>query len=203
MGKYNDESQERRPQLVARLYDGMVRSLRKVQIEPISSMQWKTTDVRFPVRSDRRFSEEASRKVLENPKASPRSLFLAAWILAQVARAKADRPFQVSCLAIGSTRILHLPGEPFVEFQLWAQDHFPKQFVAMAGYGDCGTGYICTDRAYTDIGGYEQTASYVGPSEMRLKKALAEVLTDTETGLEEIEFQQWSDGAGLCPADSE
>ncbi len=182
MGKYNDGTPERRPALVNRLYDGMVRSIKNVHVEPVSKMQWQTVDVRFPLRSDGTFSEEVSRKILANGKTPIESAFNAAWVLARVVRAQADRPFQLSCLAIGSSRILHLPGEPFVEYQLWAQRLRPKLFVAVAGYGDCATGYICTDRAYSDKGGYEQTESFVGPSEKLLKEALGRLLTDKQAG---------------------
>ena len=48
--------------------------------------------------------------------------------------------------------------------------------MAVAGYGDGGPSYICTDRAYQDRGGYEQTWSLVGPSEQLLKQAILKVL---------------------------
>jgi hypothetical protein len=175
MGKYNDGTPERRPVLVDRLYDGMIRSVRKVQKEPLSTLKWKTLDVRFPVRTDGPFSEEACRKVLADPQAPFGSRLNAAWAMV---RAKQDRPIQLSCLALGSIRVLHLPGEPFIEYQLWAQHNRPDLFVTVAGYGDCTTGYICTNRAYTDRGGYEQTESFVGPSEEVLKGALGKLLTD-------------------------
>jgi hypothetical protein len=177
MGKYNNGTPARRPELVDRVYDGMVRSMKNVHIEPVSGIRWATIDVRFPVRNDGSFSAEACRKVLDDPKASFQSAWNAASLLALVARAKADRPFQLSCLAIGSVRILHLPGEPFVEYQFWAQRQNPELFVAIAGYGDCGTGYICTDRAYSDRGGYEQTESFIVPSEKLLKDTIRTLLT--------------------------
>jgi hypothetical protein len=47
-----------------------------------------------------------------------------------------------------------MPGELFVEYQLAAQQMRPGEFVAMAAYGDYGTGYIGTQVAYGQ-GGYE------------------------------------------------
>jgi hypothetical protein len=65
-------------------------------------------------------------------------------------------------------------GEPFVEYQLHAIAARPDRFVAVAGYGDGGPGYICLD---SSEGGYEPTASRVGaPSEIRLKAAIEELL---------------------------
>ena len=82
----------------------------------------------------------------------------------------------VSRLRIGPADLLHLPGEPFVEYQLHAQAAREDRFVAVAGYGEGGPGYICTDRAFAE-GGYEPTASSVGPpTEAILKAAIEELL---------------------------
>jgi hypothetical protein len=64
-----------------------------------------------------------------------------------------------------------------IEFQHEAQRLGGEgRFVAVAGYGDSGTGYDCTDEAYAQ-GGYEPTASLLHPkSEERVKKAIAELL---------------------------
>lgn len=175
MGKYNDGTPERRPELVDRLYDGMARSVREVRQEPLSTIRWKTLDVRFPVRNDGLFSEAACRRVMADAQAKYMDRLNAAWA---TVRRRYDRPVQLSCLTLGSIRVLHLPGEPFVEYQLWAQHKRPDLFVAVAGYGDCTTGYICTNRAYTDRGGYEQTESFVGPSEEVLKDAMGKLLAD-------------------------
>ena len=73
-------------------------------------------------------------------------------------------------LRIGPVHLLFLPGEAFVEYQLYAQSLRPDEFVAVAAYGESGPGYICCDAALTE-GGYEPTMSRVGPpSEFRLKR---------------------------------
>ncbi len=54
-------------------------------------------------------------------------------------------PIQLGSLAIGTVHIVHLPGEPMVEYQLYAQKQRPSDFVAVAGYGEGSTGYICTE----------------------------------------------------------
>jgi hypothetical protein len=69
-------------------------------------------------------------------------------------RCEAGHKIEVSCLKIGRARILHMPGELFVEYQLAAKAKRPDLFVAMAAYGDYGPWYIGTARAY-DEGGYE------------------------------------------------
>ena len=84
--------------------------------------------------------------------------------LAWLRRCQAGHRIEVSCLTLGRARILHLPGELFVEYQLGAKAASPDKFVAMAAYGDYGTGYIGTAVAY-EQGGYEASdrASNVSP----------------------------------------
>ena len=89
---------------------------------------------------------------------------------------RSRQPIELSSLEIGNVHIVHLPGEPMVCFQLFAQGLRPADFVAVAGYGDGGTGYICPEKAFSE-GGYEPTASNVKPeSEALLKKAIAALL---------------------------
>jgi hypothetical protein len=89
-----------------------------------------------------------------------------------------DRPIDVTCLDLGKALVVHLPGEPFVEYQLEAQRLRPDDFVCVAGYGDGGPGYIPVAESYAQ-GGYEPTVALSGPgSEAILKRALATLLKD-------------------------
>jgi hypothetical protein len=78
---------------------------------------------------------------------------------------------------LGKESILHFPGELFVEYQLAAQKIRPKDFVAMAAYGDYAPGYIGDAISYTP-GGYETgRVSRVAPEvEEVLMPALRELL---------------------------
>jgi hypothetical protein len=69
-----------------------------------------------------------------------------------------------SCLKLGPARVLHLPGELFIEYQLAAAEMLPGEFVATAAYGDYAPCYIGTAIAY-EQGGYETEArsSLVSP----------------------------------------
>ena len=87
-----------------------------------------------------------------------------------------DQPIELSCLELGPVRVVHLPGEPMVAFQLYAQQLQPGRFVAVAGYGDCSPGYLCTAAAYKE-GGYEPTDSMVAPEgEVAVKNAIDQLL---------------------------
>ena len=88
----------------------------------------------------------------------------------------------ISCLWLGDARVVHMPGELFVEYQLAAQAMRPDGFVAMAAYGDYGPGYIGTAASYQQ-GGYETSAasSRTAPQvEKVLTDAVRRVMADEE-----------------------
>ncbi|MFP6763121.1 MAG: carbohydrate-binding family 9-like protein, partial [Planctomycetaceae bacterium] len=175
-GKYNDGSKQARDQLVERLLAGIRQSLASVKQYPVKPLQWQVTPVHFPLRTDPEFSGEASRKILMDPQAGESQRRKAAITVAWIERVQSRRPVELSCLSIGDVRMLHLPGEPFVQFQIAAQNMRPDQFICVAGYGDCGMGYLGGDRIFTDRGGYEQTYSFAGPSETLLLAAIQTLL---------------------------
>ena len=84
--------------------------------------------------------------------------------LAWVRRVQSGHRIDITCLRVGDARMLHLPGELFVEYQLAAKAMRPDLHVMMAAYGDYGPAYIGTAAAYPE-GGYETgpTSSNVAP----------------------------------------
>jgi len=98
--------------------------------------------------------------------------------LAWLDRAAEKQPIIVSCLRVGDVRMLHLPGELFIEYQLAARQMRPDLNVMLAAYGNYGTGYIGTAHAYNE-GGYETKvgSSFVGPeAEEELLAAMRNLL---------------------------
>ena len=176
MGKFNDGSREARRKLSERVYGAIRRSTGDIQLQPANRLLWQTHPVRFPLREDESFSEQPNRRILDNPEKNFRDRLKAAIALAWIERNRTGRPVELSCLAIGSIRILQLPGEPFVQYQLTAQKMQPACFVCVAGYADCAMGYIGPDRIYQDRGGYEQTYAFSGPCEELLLNAIRKTL---------------------------
>ena len=128
----------------------------------VDSFAWQVEPVRLPPRTDGPFAEAASKQTLEDAKATTARRNNAAFQIAWHARK--DRPIDVTCLELGRARVLHLPGEPFIEYQLFAQAQRPDLAVFVAGYGDDGTGYIPTAKGYLE-GGYEPTVALAAPCE--------------------------------------
>lgn len=162
-GKYNDGSQENRRILAERLADGMRRAWESTRRTGLKAgdVSWKVEPVSLPPAKHLSIPElEAQLKGRAAPFVAGGGASRLAWLR----RAHAGRTIDVSCLTLGPARILHLPGEPFVEFQLAAKSARPDLFVAVAGYGDYGPWYIGTAVAY-EQGGYETSprASNVSP----------------------------------------
>jgi hypothetical protein len=178
-GKYNDGAPENRRILAERLADGMRRAWEATKREPLTPdlIGWAVEPVSLPVSKDLDEEKLQAQLKMHDPRfmaiGGPSKL---AWLQ----RRKAGHQIDVSCLRLGRARILHLPGELFVEYQLAAKAERPDLFVAMAAYGDYGPWYIGTAIAY-EQGGYETTppASNVSPAaEAELRRALHKLLQD-------------------------
>ncbi|HTU91322.1 MAG TPA: hypothetical protein VMF69_14675 [Gemmataceae bacterium] len=172
-GKYNDGSKANRPLLRDRMYTALKAAWKATKRHPLTAWQWRVEPIRLPPRREKSFGEEESRKVLGDAQAVKARRGNAAFQLAWLKRL--ERPIELTCLDLGKAMVLHLPGEPFVEYQLKAQELRKDAFVFVAGYGDGGPGYIPTDKAYLE-GGYEPTVALAAPSEKRLTEVIAKVL---------------------------
>ncbi len=175
MGKYNDGSKKDRAALAERLLAGMQASVAATKLVPAGPIHWRTYPLLMPPRTDKGFTLSESLARLKAPLPwPPARVYYGACNVAFLRRSQ--QPIVLSSLEIGGVHIVHLPGEPMVCFQRFAQDLRPGAFVAVAGYGDGAPGYLCPARAY-DEGGYEPTASRVKPeSEALVKKAIAALL---------------------------
>lgn len=176
-GKYNDGSCRARDELTASLRAGMDAAVVSTRFVPAEHIVWRTVPVLLPPRTDAPYRVEASRATMANTKlSSAQRIYAGAMRVAFAQRSK--QPIELSALSIGPVRIVHLPGEAMVDFQLFAQSLLPEHFVAVAAYGDCGPAYICTQPAFTE-GGYEPTDSLVAPrGEAVLKAAIRELLQE-------------------------
>jgi hypothetical protein len=172
-GKYNDGARENRPVLRDRVYAAMKAAWAVTQRHRLDGWEWRVEPVKLPPRAEKSFAGDESRKVLEDARQAAVKRNNAAFQLAWLARR--DRPIDFTCLDLGKALVLHLPGEPFVEYQLKAQALRPDAFVCVAGYGDDGPGYVPTAQAYLE-GGYEPTVALAAPSEGLMVKAIAKLL---------------------------
>ncbi len=162
-GKYNDGSQSNRMLLATRLAKGMREAYEKAPHLPITpaDIGWSSIPVSLPPAPHLDEADLVAK--LKTAPGKPGYISLADQ-LAWLRRAKSGHQIDITCLKMGTSRMLHLPGELFVEYQLAAKAMRPDLNVFMAAYGDYGPGYIGTSVAYPE-GGYETNpaASGVAP----------------------------------------
>jgi len=175
-GKYNDGSPQSRIELTERIYRAMKEAAAGTNRTPVRSLEWRTTRVRLSPRPEPEWSETAARQTVANTNATTLQRITAALNLAWLERLAKNPKVDISRLKLGPVTSLHLPGEAFIEYQLYADSLRPGNFLAVAAYGESGPGYFCLDAALT-AGGYEPTMSRVGPpSEFELKRGIARLL---------------------------
>jgi len=172
-GKYNDGIADNRALFTTRIYDAMVASERAMERQPLGALRWVVEPVCLPPRED---LDEAA--LLAEIGAAARSAKVhskAALMLTYLRRR--DRPIPCTCLHLNDrVAIAHLPGETFIEYQLHAQAARPDAFVAVAGYGDLGTGYITLASSFAE-GGYEPVDAFVsGAAEAIMRAAIDAIL---------------------------
>lgn len=155
-GKYNDGSHETRLILAERLADGMKRAWENIKKFPVEAkdVHWLTEPMFLPYRDETAEIEQTMSTMNERILANNMSR------LGWYQRRMAGKNIEMGCLIAGDARMLFLPGEMFVEYQLNAKSMASDKFVAMAAYGDYGPFYIGTKEAYSE-GGYEIESSPV------------------------------------------
>lgn len=153
-GKYNDGNIANRPVLAQRMFDGLRGAWKATKRYPLSAgdVAWDARELTLPQRPE--VDEAAERGLLEDASADSGQRRNAAVEVAWIDRARAGVRTPLACLHLGPVRVLHMPGELFIEYQLAAAKIRPDLPVAMAAYGEYGMGYIGTCVAYPQ-GGYE------------------------------------------------
>jgi hypothetical protein len=163
-GKYNTGKDAEREELAERLHTALKASAASTTYQPVRRIEWKYENLSLPPRTD-----GADYKAAASDQAAYRAALTAAF-------AARTRPLATSAVHLGNVVIVHLPGEPLLEFQRFAQQTGSGQFVAVAGYGDITPGYLCPDEALRQ-GGYEPSASNAAAgSEARVKDVLRKLL---------------------------
>ncbi len=175
-GKYNDASPEAREGLYQRLYAGMKASATATKYGPAEDIEWRSVPLLLTPRDDERWSRKGALATMKNSEKSGLHRICAAMFVSWDDRAA--RPIELTALRMGKVSVIHLPGEPMIDFQLFAQNLRPDEFVAVAAYSDCGPAYICLESAFPE-GGYEPGASHAVPeSEPVFREAIRKLLSN-------------------------
>jgi hypothetical protein len=171
-GKYNDGTPPMRPLLAGRIHAAMIESEKNVTRVPLTKLSWHHIPV--VLQPDPEFPEGRVMKVMQNTATSSSQRIAAALRIGFI---RHREPIPFTSLHLGDdVRLIHLPGESFVEYQLFAQQQKPGGFVCTASYGDGVTGYIPLEHSFQE-GGYEPTQAYAAPeSEKVMKQTISDLL---------------------------
>ncbi|MCF7787910.1 MAG: hypothetical protein K9N47_17450 [Prosthecobacter sp.] len=174
-GKYNDASKESRVRLGENIHAAMVKSEQQMKRLPLTKIEWRARPV--VLKSNPEFPEERMLKVCENATTAASTRISAAFRVGFIRQSAAGVPIQFTSLHLGDdVCLLHLPGETFIEYQLFAQQQRPGGFVATASYGDGAPGYIPLEKSFVE-GGYEPTQAFAAPeSEKVMRETIVELL---------------------------
>jgi hypothetical protein len=178
-GKYNDGAKANRMLLAERLADGMRRAYESIEKVPLKAADvgWQSVPVSLPPAAH--LNEVELWKAMQTE--PDRGYIAKSDQLAWLKRVQAGCQIPITCLRVGTARVVHMPGELFVEYQLAAKALRPDLHVMMAAYGEYGPGYIGTAVAYGE-GGYETSpsASNVSPQAEAVLMGAVRKLLDTK-----------------------
>ena len=141
--------------LAGRLADGMERAWKNSTKIPVTAgeVSWKTEAVALPVADDK-IREAESKIRTGDMRVRSNNMSMIIW----AKNTRSGKTGNIACLGVGKARVLFMPGELFVEYQLAAKALRPDLAVSMAAYGEYGPFYIGTKEAYSQ-GGYEINSS--------------------------------------------
>ena len=168
-GKYNDGDPGNRAVLADRIHAAMKAAWAGTKKVPVKDVAFRSV----PLKLESRFTEEElTTRLTTDPK--PFGQCLAALGLSWKKRTAA---IDLPVLDFGHAAVALLPAESYVEFQLLAQARRPGAFVLVAGYGECGPGYIPTERAWRENDANLSDWCWVeSGSEKRMSDAIAAAL---------------------------
>jgi hypothetical protein len=175
-GRYNDGNPANRQILAGRLHQAMTAAWNESDRAPLNRIGFRVAKAMFEPRKDQRYSLEELNRVLASKSVARREKLDAALGISWLRRIGLRRPIDVPAVHFGSTAIVLVPAEAFVQYQLWAQDAASKATVMTLGYGECAPGYIPTNAAVAE--GYDDHYSWVdfATCEATLRNAINEAL---------------------------
>ncbi|MEX2168369.1 MAG: hypothetical protein WD851_03590 [Pirellulales bacterium] len=148
-GKYNAGEPENRAVLASRLYSAMREAWESTERVPIGPVTFRGIEFELAPRDEPGFRlPDLDAKLVTEQDA--RTQCLAALGLSWRRRVAAREKLDLPAVDFGSAVFLLLPAESYVEYQLLASRLRPNDFVLVAGYGECGPGYIPHEQAWAE-----------------------------------------------------
>ncbi len=179
-GKHNDGNPANRPVLARRIYDAMVGAGHRTERHPLNGIHAQTVSFELQPRGGDFGENELRRRLAADKK--PFGQCLAALGLSWRERVRAGHLLDLPVIDFGAARLLLLPAESYVEYQLYAQQIADRPVVTL-GYGECAPGYIPTETAWSEADSNLGDWCWVAPgAEAVLKSAIRKAGSSTLNG---------------------
>ncbi len=150
VGKFNNGKPEMRPIFAERLHTAMNQAWQSTKKLPVPEMSFRSEPLTLAPRLEGNFTPEALQNQLTGENSNRMRKGMAALGISWQKRVVAGQPIDVPLIELGPAKLLLLPAEIYVEYQLFAQELAPDDFVVAVGYGECGPGYIPVERAWEE-----------------------------------------------------
>ena len=182
-GKYNGGREDRRARLADRIYQAMVAAWGHTRRLPLTQAEFRAAPLRLEPRDPPAYTVTNLQRQLtvdKKPFVHGNKAFMhsvAALSLSWRRRVEAGRILALPVIDLGRAKLLLLPAESYVEYQLYAQRLCPDAFVVVMGYGECAPGFVPTDKACAEKDTNLDEWCWVAPGcEGPMRAALAAVL---------------------------
>ncbi len=176
-GKYNDGSPDNRAVLADRIAQAMALAWKETKRRPLGQVAFRTTPIALPPRNDAGFTPDDLQQRLRTDR-RPFGQCLAALGLSWRKRRDAGRFIDLPVVDFGVAQLLLLPGESYVEYQLYAQSIAaklrPDSLLMTMGYGECAPGYIPIEQAWQENDSNLRDWCWVAPGAERVMKGAIE-----------------------------
>ena len=181
--KYNDGTDQSRQMLADRLANAMDQAFRSTERRQLEQFELKVFPLVFRPRNDGKYSVAEARRILTAEKSSVIARTQAALTLSWRERTERGQPIDVPVLELGPFRMVSMPAETFVGYQLAAQKLRPDLFIMTPAFAESAPGYLPTDRAEQEGFVKEHGYDWVAPMPENalmdvLRKALDAPATD-------------------------
>lgn len=176
-GKYNDGNPDHMEILAERLAQGMRDAWTATEKRPIREVRFETAPLVLKLKDFGGYGRDQALATLADSSKKTFDRILAAMSLSWRRRTEAQQPIDVPVVDFGEAAFLLMPAESFVRYQLTAQALSPGRLVLTAGYGECGPGYIPSDRAAAEGYNHESWCWVAPVQEHAMRQAFEAALS--------------------------
>ncbi len=176
VGKYNNGCPQNRAALMERLYQGLVSAWNATKRYALDKVNFHSVPLQLLPRNSPGFTRSDLNKRLTDRSLPYSKRALAAMGLSSLKHIEEGHKIDIPVIDFGPARLVLMPGETFVQYQLWAQEMRPDSFVMVIGYGECAPGYIPTAKAVAE--GWDDVWMWVDPeaAEPMMMRALRKAI---------------------------